>query len=151
MQDDMISYSFCVIGTAGCKRIYDCHVCIEEFLFIEIQDSGGVEDDTLKSIKSFELITINDTQLQVQLHFTESSAITTDLTQPDIILVKFNYPMIDADTKEPMQGDDKVYKQVIRPQMTKTELKDFEELLSTAASGGTSFTVLELVACLSVK
>ena len=31
MQDDMISYSFCVIGTAWCKRRYDCHKCIDEF------------------------------------------------------------------------------------------------------------------------
>ena len=35
--------------------------------------------------------------------------------------------------------------------MTKTELKDFEELLDTAASGGTTITIIELIACLSVK
>ena len=26
-----MSYSFCVIGTAGCKRRYVCHKCIDEF------------------------------------------------------------------------------------------------------------------------
>ena len=50
-----------------------------------------------------------------------------------------------------MQGGEKFYEQVIRPQMTKTEIEDFEELLSTASSVGTTLTVLELVACLSVK
>ena len=50
-----------------------------------------------------------------------------------------------------MEGKDLVYEHKIRPQMSKQALKAFEELLDTAASGGATFTVLELIACLSVK
>ena len=59
--------------------------------------------------------------------------------------------MIDAETSEPMEGKDIVYEQEIRPQMSLTELIEFEQLLDNAASGGSTITIIELVACLSVK
>ena len=59
--------------------------------------------------------------------------------------------MIDAETKEPMEEGDGVYEHEIRPQMTKAELEEYEQMLKAAAAAGSAFTILELVACLSVK
>ena len=50
-----------------------------------------------------------------------------------------------------MEEGDGVYEHEIRPQMTKKEIEEFDQLLNAAAAAGTTFTILELIACLSVK
>ena len=59
--------------------------------------------------------------------------------------------IIDAETYEPMEGGNEVYKKDIRPQMTIKELQEFKQLIEQSAKSGAAFTSIQIVAMFSLK
>ena len=77
---------------------------IEKVLHARIRNQLSDDEGLNKSVKSLELLSVEDQSIEVQVIFSDPNSISTDIKDPDFLEITITTPnfFIDAATGEPL-------------------------------------------------
>ena len=113
----------------------------------------GQEEEIDKSVVDFQLIQSDETSFTLKINFLDLKVISTDITEPDVLIVNFTDPglFIDAETGKPL-SDETLDKRIkMGAQYTDSEFKQLLAKAKTASTIGAAVTIWELLTILVFK
>ena len=106
-----------------------------------------------KSVVDLQVVESDETSFTLKIYFHNLKAISTDITEPDVLVVNFTDPglFIDAETGKPL-SDLKLEKQTkMGAQYADSEFKQLLAKAETASTIGAAVTIWELLIILVFK
>ena len=90
---------------------------IEEVVRIRIVDDGGDAEGADKSISSIKLDEADEYSLKMRVEFSDTDAITTDISDPDVLRIELLKPglFVDAETLEPIDSTSRKVEVELKP------------------------------------
>ena len=133
---------------AGTKR--SLQVQLENVIRMNIEDQDTELD---KNIASVEIIEIGTTYFIVHVEFADTTAITSQLLEPDTLIVTIDMPelFVDAETGQPLASEPIEYKILMGMQFTVAEFEELTAKAGKAAQISIGITILEIVIILMFK
>ena len=122
---------------------------VEEVFSVSVRDN--FEDEDLdKYIQGMDLIKVTDRTLEIDVLFSDPSAITQNILEPDLLELKIALPqvIVDAETYEQLQETNSFVETTMQPQFSKEEFKKWAQVADQAAQAGTAMSVFEIIICL---
>ena len=108
---------------------------INEVIQLKVRDNPD-DDELNKGIEGFTMLDqFVDTELNLNLIFSDTDAITTMIREPDILDVEIIMPQvfIDAENLEPLDKQESLVSIDLKPQMTKLAFEQLLEMAGNAA------------------
>ena len=115
-----------------------------------VRDDGEGEDDSGdKGISGLTLDEITDQSLKMSVKFKDTEAISSDITEPDILEFRLLQPglFIDEETLEPIDISSSMIEVALKPQLSQAEYEEISDMAETAVAVGLVSTIVELSIC----
>ena len=112
-------------------------------------ESEGEDDSSDKGISGLSLDEITDQSLKMSVTFKDHEAISSDITEPDILEFRLLQPglFIDEETLEPIDISSSMSEVALKPQLSQAEYEEISDMAETAVAVGLVSTVVELSIC----
>ena len=90
--------------------------------------------------------------MSLTISFNDPGAISSDIAEPDLLMVKFLLPglFIDAQTLNPLDKSSHKLEVELKQQLSLSEFADLKDMAETAATVGMFATVFELAMCFAL-
>ena len=107
----------------------------------------GQEEEMDKSVVDLQVIELDETSFTLKIYFYDLKAISSDITEPDVLVVNFTDPglFIDAETGKPLSGVTLEKRIQMGAQYADSEFKQLLAKAETASTIGAAVTIWELL------
>lgn len=120
---------------------------------VNVYVEGNKEAEIDKSIVDVLVKQTSETAVKLSINFADTSAISQEITEPDVLVVDFSDPgvFVDKETGEPLGDASFTRKIKMGRQFTQSEFEEILEAAETAAQISVAVTIWEIIIIMAFK